>query len=315
MFQKVMSCSLVIVSATFMSFIFYSPAQAGNCGSTPCACGDTLTLSRTLTGADSVTSSTCPADGLIIGQSGITLSLNGRTINGSADSVGVLISAGIDSVTIKGGRIQNFGRGISTSDLSTTNGSTIAGISAYSNGEYGIYLAGNQNQVNASPARHNGVYGTFVIGDDNTLSGSNNEYNGFDGFNVQGDFNELIGNSASENAKLGAGNGITVIGDDNTLRLNRMTKLNTHGIVIQGNRNRLINNAATKQKGDGIRVNGDDAVLTNNKVTESRGILVQGDNGDPGLVQGTFQIEGYVSSTESRDRGSATKNKGDADEI
>jgi hypothetical protein len=292
MFQKVMSCSLVIVSATLMSFIFYSPARAGNCGgSTPCACGDTLTLSRTLTGADSVTSSKCPADGLIIGQSGITLSLNGRTINGSSDSVGVLISAGIDGVTIRGGRIQDFGRGISTSDLSTTNGSTIAGISAYSNGEYGIYLEGNQNQVNASPARHNGVYGTVVIGDYNTLSGSNNEYNGFDGYNVQGDFNELIGNSASENAKLGAGNGITVIGDDNTLRLNRMTKLNTHGIVIQGNRNVLINNAATKQKGDGIRVDGDDAVLTNNKVTESRGILVEG-NGDPKASSGNVSNRG-----------------------
>jgi hypothetical protein len=69
----------------------------------------------------------------------------------------------------------------------------------------------------------------------------------------------------------------------------------------------LISNAATKQKGDGIRVDGDDAVLTNNKVTESRGILVQGDNGNPGASSGNVSNRGVCMIYEVTGQGICDK--------
>ena len=297
MFSKAANPFVIIVSAIFISFMFYSQAVAAPCGDgiKPCACGDTLMADRTLVqsrkSADPVIGR-CQGDGLIIGQSGVTLSLNGGAITGSGGSVGVLIAPGVDGVTIRGGRIQEFGIGISTSPGSTTTGSIIQGISAYRNDDYGIFLEGDDNQVNVSPARHNGIHGVAVFGNGNTLQGSNNEYNGRHGYFVQGDSNQLIGNSASENS----GNGIQVDGANNILRQNRMTKLNATGIFVTGGSgNELIGNFATKQRIYGIRVTADDAVLRNNKVTESTGILVTGSSGTPADSSGNVSNRGVCS--------------------
>ena len=71
------------------------------------ACGDTITHSLTL--RDDLRD--CAADGLIIGADGITLDLNGHTIDGDAvvggDDTGVRLD-GRTHVTVRGGTIQEF---------------------------------------------------------------------------------------------------------------------------------------------------------------------------------------------------------------
>ena len=89
------------------------PALAG-----PLACGDRISVDTRLT-ADLTD---CPDVGLEIGASGVTLDLNGHTIDGDGDpdgnffgDIGVL-SRGHRNVTIRGGLVREFVRGVSVED-------------------------------------------------------------------------------------------------------------------------------------------------------------------------------------------------------
>lgn len=266
-----------VTGVMFISMIFYQPARADNCNNQPCKCGDTVTATRALSGADPITTTVCPlgvTKGLEVinlnpnpAQNPVVLNLGGGTIRGSGGANTVGISIGSDHVRIEDGRVDNFGNGIA----GVTSGSTIDSIRAYNNKVNGIALDGDDNDLFSSPARHNGNFGYHIIGDGNFMSGANNEYNGFHGIVVEGNENRLEANLASENAKDGPGNGIWVIGDGNTLEGNRMTKKNSVGIVVDGNDNRLTANQVTKQSGDGFVITGDHNVLKNNKSTDNRG--------------------------------------------
>jgi len=285
MFQKITNQLLIITGAVFVSLAFYSTSQAANCGgATPCSCGDNMVANRTLvSGVDPVVGAVCTGDGLIMNTAGVVLDFNGNKIVGSRIGVGVLIA--VDNVTIQDGQIHTFGTGIGTAGV--TNGSTIVNMKPDSNLGDGIFLQGDGNELIDILAKRNGNHGVTVIGNNNTLSGHNDEYNGFDGIHVEGDGNELVANLASENRKKGPGAGMMVIGNNNRLELNRITKMNTWGIAVQGGENQLIRNQVVKQDTDGITVNGDANVLTNNKSNDNRGvgIIVEG-AGDPADSQG-----------------------------
>jgi hypothetical protein len=285
--------------ALFLSLAFDAPALAQTCGGTvKCGCGHILIADRVLTD-DPILGSVCPGDGLIVGASGITLDLKRRVLNGSGNGAGVLVPAGIHDIIIDGqahtlGRIQRFGTGIRIA--SGASDVTISGVQVYYNTGDGILVESHNNTIINSPGRFNGNNGHTVIdGNYNVITGANNEYNGDNGYYVQGHFNELISNKGSENDKnrQGHGIGIEVIGDNNIIRLNWLSKLNTHGIVVVGDNNFLEGNLATKHRFHGITVTGDNAVLINNKATESRdiGILVQG-NGDPFASRGNRSNRG-----------------------
>jgi hypothetical protein len=116
-------------------------------------CGDVITQDTTLD-SDLLD---CPSTGIAIGADGITLDLNGHTIDGlgsSAGGFGVVDTAGYDGVTVEHGTIQEFGlaaqfrsvtdstfRGLTVKDvltgldLSLANASRIADnhVSALSN--------------------------------------------------------------------------------------------------------------------------------------------------------------------------------------
>jgi nitrous oxidase accessory protein NosD len=92
-------------------------AGAGATRSKPIACGDTITASVKLD--HDLTD--CPSNGVIIGADGITLDLNGHTIDGDdaqqdcepgADCDLGVLNVGHRAVTINGGAIDEFGLGL-----------------------------------------------------------------------------------------------------------------------------------------------------------------------------------------------------------
>jgi hypothetical protein len=267
MFTKTAKCLFFITMAIVMSGIFKSTARAANCGgSVPCACGDNVVASRKLVlGVDPVVANACAGDGLIMSVPGITLDLNANKIQGLGTGIGILIND-VDGVTIKNGKVDNFGTGIGTAG--TTSSSVIDAVKPMKSADDGIFLQGDGNELTGILAKSNGNNGVTVIGNNNLLEDHNDEYNKADGIFVQGDGNELIANRASENV----GNGITLQGNNNTLELNNMNKLNTNGIVVMGNNNTLSTNKASKHKGDGITVVGDFNILTNNKAIANQGV-------------------------------------------
>jgi hypothetical protein len=297
--RKWRSHLLFAMTAVSIGLAFPSTATAQTCGgSVKCGCGYTLIADRALTD-DPILGAVCLNEGLIIGASGVTLDLKRKVLTGSGNGVGVLVPDGIHDVTIDGqahtlGRIQKFGTGIKIAEGASHV--TINGVQAYYNTDDGILVEADNNTIINSPGRFNGNNGHTVIdGNYNVITGANNEYNGDNGYYVQGHFNELISNKGSENDKnrQGHGVGIEVIGDNNILRLNWLSKLNTHGIVVIGHNNFLEGNLTTKHKFHGITVTGDNAVLINNKATESKniGILVEG-NGDPFASSGNRSNRG-----------------------
>jgi hypothetical protein len=273
-----MSCLLLGVGI-LIGPLFEWPALAQTCGgAVKCRCGDTLIADRIL-GSDPVVSNTCPADGLIIGASGITLDFKTKAIKGSGKGIGVLVGIGVRDVTITGrppARVQGFGTGIKIAEGASEI--TVTGVQVYYHAGDGIVVEGDHNTFINSPARHNGNNGFLVLnGNYNVIIGANNEYNGDNGFLVQGHFNEVIANKASENDKnrQNDGIGIEVIGNNNIVRLNQLTHNNTHGIVVVGDNNFLEENSTNKHKRNGIMVDGDNAILIKNKAANSKNATTQ----------------------------------------
>lgn len=77
------------------------------------SCGDVVSVDVVLT--DDLLD--CPGNGLVVGASGITIDLNGHTIDGSEPSdylggYGVLVPPGFSDVSVRGGTIRGFSFGV-----------------------------------------------------------------------------------------------------------------------------------------------------------------------------------------------------------
>src|SRR5437879_306283 len=77
-----------------------------------CACGDLLVSSHVLGPADEVTTTACPSNGLLVAGTGtVTLDLDGRTIAGNGQGIGILVVRG--SLLLVGpGSVAHFGIGL-----------------------------------------------------------------------------------------------------------------------------------------------------------------------------------------------------------
>src|SRR3954447_14959837 len=97
--------------ATVLAVTALSAAPATTAASQrrPIACGDTITVDARLT-ANLVN---CPAGGVVIGADGITLDLNGHSVDGGAsgDDVGIDVD-GHRAVTIANGSVREFAEGV-----------------------------------------------------------------------------------------------------------------------------------------------------------------------------------------------------------
>jgi parallel beta helix pectate lyase-like protein len=98
---------LALLGALAAFALASSPAQAS-----PLNCGDTITQDARLD-ADLLN---CPGDGIVIGADGVTLDLNGHTIDGRGSGTGVS-ARGYDDVGVVRGAIQGFATGVSFEDV------------------------------------------------------------------------------------------------------------------------------------------------------------------------------------------------------
>ena len=119
-----------LLAATALSLALASGAYAAKADHV--SCGQTITADTTL---DSDLTK-CGGPGITIGADGITLDLNGHTIQGKGRGSGVNNIAGHDGVTIGGGSIRDFAE-------------SIAVVGAYDNQMYDLSLSGD---------RHVGIY-------------------------------------------------------------------------------------------------------------------------------------------------------------
>jgi parallel beta-helix repeat protein len=89
--------------ATAASLLFSAPSYA----SSQARCGKVVTANFKLK-HDLLN---CPGDALVVGANGITIDLNGKTIDGVSIGAGV-VNNGFDRVTIRNGKIQGFNYGV-----------------------------------------------------------------------------------------------------------------------------------------------------------------------------------------------------------
>jgi len=109
----------------------------GACGGgVPCACGDRVVSDRTLRGADPVTRTACPADGLVVAV-GVSLDLGGATLRGQGAGVGVRIEAGATGVRVQRGKITGFATGVHGEG---TTGVYLADVQVLDSGQDGVNL-------------------------------------------------------------------------------------------------------------------------------------------------------------------------------
>src|SRR4051794_7111866 len=179
----------VAVAAAGLPALSGSPALASTV-----TCGSTITASTTLR-SDLVN---CPLDGLVIDADNITLNLNGHTIDGDAGPVpessldaGIRLITHHHGVTITGGTVREFDRGIQLegasdnqivhmlvransnsgiqvgSDGASSDGNRIVDNTVASNGQAGIGLfESDHNVIRRDTVSNNGGAGAIGIAAD-----------------------------------------------------------------------------------------------------------------------------------------------------
>ncbi len=175
-------------------------AYAANCGgAVACNCGDNLTTSRNLSGADNLTG--CASHGLIINTSGVTLDCNGVTISGAATFYGIDIRA--DNVVVSDCVIDGFTHGIL---LFRVNGSDISSnnITNIVNG-YGIYLFESHNNNMTQNEVINCFNGAILQTSNNNNFNQNNLYIGQQGLTSMGSYGNTYTSNNIEDFTLGGG--------------------------------------------------------------------------------------------------------------
>ena len=244
-------------------------------------CGDRLTKDTTLT----KDLKNCPNKGLVIAADNVTLDLNGHTIDGdnelvdscqAACDIGVWVR-GKHGVTIKGGRVTQFGFG---AFLLNDNGNQLKNVASVRNHFNGLLLISSKSdRIDNVRTTFNGLDVDFpgvAIFDSKRLRmrNSTSTHNADLGFFIQGtDRSRYVGNNLNHNPEDGA----IVDGNQNVFRRNR------GGLILSGNGN-LVKRNLVDARGcfDQCRVgisleSGHDNLIAANKVrdTDAGGIRLK----------------------------------------
>jgi large repetitive protein len=251
------------------------------------SCGDIITSDTRL---DSNLTN-CPANGIVIGADGITLDLNGHTIDGDgvlgcdefyACDFGVDNTAGHDGVTIKNGSIREFATAVFVLDASDNRlrrlsashnilggllliaapgarieHNTISGNGLTTDQAGLIVFDSSEIRIDGNAVRDNGDIGMFLIG----LSDSQVERNSLSGNPEAGMILDGSGNEVNGNRVSGNGDGLVFTGDSNIVVRNHVSDTTGcpdgcgFGISLEGGTSNLIaHNVVTRARGAGIRV-------------------------------------------------------------
>lgn len=245
---------------------FAPAAQAGS--AVPVTCGDVITQNtRVANDLDN-----CPEDGLLIGAPGITLNLDGHTIDGDSQpgGIGITNSPGHDGVTIKNGAIRDFDVGVSLPEVSRNR---LTGLRAFHNAILGMDLdLSDHSVIENSSFTGNGADfegpGIFLIGSHhNRLSHNLVARNGGSGlFQLDSSDNRIEDNFFVANP-----DGLVIEESaDNRVRRNHVARNVIAGMVIAGDQNDVSRNRAIKN-GDNLIVVGDGNRIVHNHLTDAAG--------------------------------------------
>ncbi len=225
-----------------------SVAQAG---AVTVSCGQTLVEDAKL--ANDLTD--CPGDGLTAGAAGITVDLNGHTIDGSGVGIGIF-SGSFANVTIQGGSVTEFGTGIRIG--LAAQGNSIRSVRVSKSTARGIDAEGPQALVTASVAFDNDEAGIGIFGAGSSVTNSTANGNETLGIRVAGAGpTRVSGNTVLSN---GTG-GVDAVGGAPTQLTNNVANgngaagngaagLSVHATVVEAT---LTKNTASFNTGLGIR--------------------------------------------------------------
>lgn len=252
-----------------------SSAQPG-VAPTVVPCGAVITVNTKL--ASDL--SNCPDDGVVIGRNGVTLDLNGHTIDGNdmdADQ-GIDNTGGFDDLRVRGpGVIRDFSEGVS---IQFADDSTVRRLRIVSNQDQGILVVdSDENVFEDNFLSGNGANGMFIMTgsdhgevEDNVVSN-----NVMDGISLQGsDDTEIDDNSILDNG--GSGVSLSMGSDGNRLTENFVFDNAVEGVLLDdSSNNRIERNAALDNGANGISVTN---VSNNNRIRRNSA----SDNGADGIL-------------------------------
>jgi parallel beta-helix repeat protein len=286
---------MLIAAAVFVS--------SGQAFAAHVTCGDVITQDTTLD-SDLID---CPADGIVIGAHGITLDLNGHTVDGNA--VGCAVSNGSSEwcasgtepaygrVTIRDGTVRGFlvGIGLQTADDNALvrlriGHSYVRGIWMYDVSRTlveenivssGIMLQAAGNILRRNRISHSVGHGIEQWeGERNRIEWNVISHNGGDGIFANA-FSEMLvrRNLVAANGGAGLQVGDGVIGT--VIEGNRVQDNGGPGIaMIEGvHRNRISDNTVSRNSGDGIQLNSDGSynLVVANHVSRNTGDGIHSD--------------------------------------
>lgn len=222
-------------------------------------CGQLLTTNTTV--SNDLTD--CPADGLRIGASGITVNLNGHTIDGAEEvfaSIGIRNST-FDNVVIRNGTVTDFGTGISFQS------------GADSSRLQGMRVTSNRTGINVATASDNVV-----------ITGNAVFANTADGIDMsEVDATQVMNNTVTGNGFIGIDAGFA--SSRTVVTGNRALSNSVHGISIAFNvpGARVTNNIANANETRGIQVGNAETTVTGNTTSFNTEL---GINALPGVRDG-----------------------------
>jgi parallel beta-helix repeat protein len=230
-----------------------SPATAVT-ASTRVTCGEQVR--RSIVVANDL--SNCRGHGLVAAAHDITIDLDGHTIDGTgnATSAGVRI-AGFRGVVVRGGVIQEFGRGIW---LLGADGSRLRRNAIRRSADEGIFTDADSSGV---------VVTGNTVGGSGIVSGST----WADGIDARGDGARISGNTVRSSRD----DGIDTGGDDVRVVDNVVTRNGADGIDVDGQDVLVEDNLATLNRDDGIGVgaNALQVLLRDNTANDNADLGIQ----------------------------------------
>ncbi|MFH8620227.1 right-handed parallel beta-helix repeat-containing protein [Streptomyces sp. NPDC017979] len=280
MIRNVKTLSSGWFAATGAIALFSVVLPAGPAHAAPLSCGQTVTTSVVL----QASLLNCPGDGLVVGAGGITVDLNGHTVDGIGLGVGIR-NDGFDGVTLTNSsstqaRVQEFDYGVRLNP--GTSGGVVEKLAVQNNEFGGIELNGadTNTQVRNNLIERQAQRGVTLTGGTRGAAVVNNTISANRGVSVfveNSADNRLEGNRIS-----GSGDaGLVLAGSSgNTLLTNTVGGSSDAAIRLQlGSNNNLVQGNSSSQNADaGLTVsdsNGNRLLSNDLRGSGDSGIVLQ----------------------------------------
>lgn len=270
-----LSRAIAVAAFILAGFLALAVSPAAAHSTTNVQCSQTLTHSVKL--ANNLIN--CLGDGLVIGADGITVDLNGHTVDGVVTQVtdcdvppvgsAGIGNAGYDGVTVMDGTIQQFSGGFTAGEMAN---SSLHDLTVRDNRFGGISLGSAQRLNNDNRIVANHVYGNgcsdgiSLNNADGNLVAHNRSHDNHGGISICcSDHNIVRDNLVSNNADIGIG--ICCDGHDTLIERNDVLDNGNNGILV------FFGSKGTSVRENHVARNGNDIVIfeaSGNTVSRNR---------------------------------------------